>query len=179
MKKRLLLIATCLCCICSIPVWAEAEMPIDITENESSENVEKMNEIVNIYNQLYFESYTEDELKNQEDFQKSIHLLNELYFEYGSLEKIPILPFNAAEPRAGDKLFVNVAAVIEEENGETVFVEDYNNEELLENCLTSLGYINSGNDELTESLKEFQSKEGLEADGIADEEVWRKIDVLM
>lgn len=93
-------------------MWAEAEQPIDIAENESPENVEKMNEIVNIYNQLYFESYTEDELKNQEDFQKNIHLLNELYFEYGSLEKIPILSFNEAEPRDGDKLFVNVAAVI-------------------------------------------------------------------
>lgn len=124
MKKRLLLIVTCLCCACSISVWAEAETPTDITENESPENVEKMNEIVNIYNRLYFESYTEDELKNQEDFQKSIHLLNELYFEYGSLEKIPILPFDAAEPREGDKLFVDVAAVIEGENGETVFVED-------------------------------------------------------
>jgi len=177
MKKRLLLIAACFCCACSIPVWAEAETPPDITENENPENVEKMNEIVNIYNQLYFESYTEDELKNQENFQKSIHLLNELYFEYGSLEKIPILPFNAAEPR--DKLFVNVAAVIEEENGETVFVEDYSNEELLENCLASLGYFTQESDELAESLKEFQSKEGLEADGIADEEVWRKIDVLM
>lgn len=45
--------------------------------------------------------------------------------------------------------------------------------------MTSLGYINFVNDELAESLKEFQSKEGLEVDGIADEEVWRKIDVLM
>lgn len=138
-----------------------------------------MNEIVNIYNHLYFESYTEDELKNQEDFQESIHLLNELYFEYGSLDKIPVLPFHAEEPRDGDKAFVNVAAVIEGKNGETVFVEDENNEELLKNCLISLGYFTHESDELADVLKEFQIDKGLEADGIPDEEVWRKIDVLM
>ena len=30
---------------------------------------------------LFFENYTEEELKQQEKFQKSIHLLKELYFE--------------------------------------------------------------------------------------------------
>ena len=29
---------------------------------------------------LFFENYTEEELKQQEKFQKSIHLLKELYF---------------------------------------------------------------------------------------------------
>lgn len=185
MKKSMWLIIVCFCFIYSISVCGQVETPkYNIAERDSTENIEKMNEIVNIYNNLYFESYTEDELKEQDDFQKSIHLLNELYFEYGSLEKIPILPFDVVELRQGDKLFVNVVAVIEGENGEKNFVEDFNNEDLLEECLTFLGYYNEnkiekGENELEESIKKFQTEEDMEVNGIADEKLWRKIDILM
>lgn len=184
MKKRIWLTIACFWCIFSISsVYGQAESTKDVEERASMKNIEKMNEIVNNYNDLYFESYTEDELKSQESFQKSIHLLNELYFEYGSLEKIPILPFDAVEPREGDKLFVNVVAIIEGENGEKNFVEDFNNADLLEECLASLGYYNEnkirGEKALTEAIKKIQTEEDMEVNGIADEVLWRKIDTLM
>lgn len=185
MRKCIWLTIACFCCIySSSSVYGQVETNKDVVERESTENIKKMNELVNIYNDLYFESYTEDELKEQENFQKSIHLLNELYFEYGSLEKIPILPFDVVEPREGDKLFVEVVAVIKGENEEKNFVEDSNNEDLLEKCLTSLGYYNAnkiekGENELIEAIKKIQTEEDMEVNGVADEALWRKIDILM
>ena len=75
-------------------MWARETGTIDQLERENLDDVDKMNKVLYYYNTLFFENYTEEELKQQEKFQKSIHLLNELYFEYGSLENIPILPFD-------------------------------------------------------------------------------------
>lgn len=72
-------------------------------------------------------------MKQQEKFQKSIHLLNELYFEYGSLENIPILPFDPENIREGDSLFTEVVAVINTENNETYFVTENDDMKLLKN----------------------------------------------
>lgn len=133
---------------------------------------------------LFFENYTEEELKQQEKFQKSIHLLKELYFEYGSLENIPILPFDPENIREGDSLFTEVVAVINTENNETYFVTENDDMKLLKKCLEKLQYYNGNsvaksNEELTEAIKNFQKEEGLTIDGIAGNEVWRKIDILM
>ena len=51
-------------------------------------------------------------------------------------------------------------------------------------CLEKLQYYNGNsvtksNEELTEAIKNFQKEEGLTIDGIAGNEVWRKIDILM
>ena len=139
---------------------------------------------IETYNTLFFENYTEEELKQQEKFQKSIHLLNELYFEYGSLENIPILPFDPENIREGDSLFTEVVAVINTENNETYFVTENDDMKLLKKCLEKLQYYNGNsvtksNEELTEAIKNFQKEEGLTIDGIAGNEVWRKIDILM
>ena len=39
--------------------------------------------------------------------------------------------------------------------------------------------VTKSNEELTEAIKNFQKEEGLTIDGIAGNEVWRKIDILM
>ena len=93
-KNAMLLMIIFICSICSNNVWARETGTMDQLEKENPDDVDKMNKVLYYYNTLFFENYTEEELKQQEKFQKSIHLLNELYFEYGSLENIPILPFD-------------------------------------------------------------------------------------
>ena len=110
--------------------------------------------------------------------------MKELYFEYGSLENIPILPFDPENIREGDSLFTEVVAVINTENNETYFVTENDDMKLLKKCLEKLQYYNGNsvtksNEELTEAIKNFQKEEGLTIDGIAGNEVWRKIDILM
>ena len=158
------------------------KMVLGITPN--TKFVYSLNKVLYYYNTLFFENYTEEELKQQEKFQKSIHLLNELYFEYGSLENIPILPFDPENIREGDSLFTEVVAVINTENNETYFVTENDDMKLLKKCLEKLQYYNGNsvtksNEELTEAIKNSQKEEGLTIDGIAGNEVWMKIDILM
>ena len=183
-KNAVLLMIIFICSICSNNVWARETGAMDQLEKENLDDVDKMNKVLYYYNTLFFENYTEEELKQQEKFQRSIHLLNELYFEYGSLENIPILPFDPENIREGDSLFTEVVAVINTENNETYFVTENDDMKLLKKCLEKLQYYNGNsvtksNEELTEAIKNFQKEEGLTIDGIAGNEVWRKIDILM
>ena len=198
-KNAVLLMIIFICSICLNNVWARETGTMDQLEKENPDDVDKMNKVLYYYNTLFFENYTEEgnyekihgqeyyteeELKQQEKFQKSIHLLNELYFEYGSLENIPILPFDPENIREGDSLFTEVVAVINTENNETYFVTENDDMKLLKKCLEKLQYYNGNsvtksNEELTEAIKNFQKEEGLTIDGIAGNEVWRKIDILM
>ena len=167
-KNAVLLMIIFICSICLNNVWARETGTMDQLEKENPDDVDKMNKVLYYYNTLFFENYTEEELKQQEKFQKSIHLLNELYFEYGSLENIPILPFDPENT----------------ENNETYFVTENDDMKLLKKCLEKLQYYNGNsvtksNEELTEAIKNFQKEEGLTIDGIAGNEVWRKIDILM
>lgn len=131
-KNAMLLMIIFICSICSNNVWARETGAMDQLEKENLDDVDKMNKVLYYYNTLFFENYTEEELKQQEKFQKSIHLLNELYFEYGSLENIPILPFDPENIR-GDSLFTEVVAVINTENNETYFVTENDDMKLLKN----------------------------------------------
>lgn len=124
-KNAMLLMIIFICSICLNNVWARETGTMDQLEKENPDDVDKMNKVLYYYNTLFFENYTEEELKQQEKFQKSIHLLNELYFEYGSLENIPILPFDPENIREGDSLFTEVVAVINTENNETYFVTEF------------------------------------------------------
>ncbi len=153
-KNAVLLMIVFICSICLNNVWARETGSMDQLEKENPDDVE------------------------------SIHLLNELYFEYGSLENIPILPFDPENIREGDSLFTEVVAVINTENNETYFVTENDDMKLLKKCLEKLQYYNGNsvtksNEELTEAIKNFQKEEGLTIDGIAGNEVWRKIDILM
>ena len=74
--------------------------------------------------------------------------------------------------------------MINTENNETYFVTENDDMKLLKKCLEKLQYYNGNavtksNEELTEAIKNFQKEEGLTIDGIAGNEVWRKIDILM
>ena len=172
-KNAVLLMIIFICSICLNNVWARETGSMDQLEKENPDDVDKMNKVLYYYNTLFFENYTEEELKQQEKFQKSIHLLKELYFEYD--------PENIRE---GDSLFTEVVAVINTENNETYFVTENDDMKLLKKCLEKLQYYNGNsvtksNEELTEAIKNFQKEEGLTIDGIAGNEVWRKIDILM
>ena len=94
------------------------------------------------------------------------------------------MPFDPENIREGDSLFTEVVAVINTENNETYFVTENDDMKLLKKCLEKLKYYNGNsvtksNEELTEAIKNFQKEEGLTIDGIAGNEVWRKIDILM
>ena len=130
-KNAVLLMIIFICSICLNNVWARETGTMDQLEKENPDDVDKMNKVLYYYNTLFFENYTEEELKQQEKFQKSIHLLKELYFEYGSLENIPILPFDPENIREGDSLFTEVVAVINTENNETYFVTENDDMKLL------------------------------------------------
>ena len=153
-KNAVLLMIIFICSICLNNVWARETGSMDQLEKENPDDVDKMNKVLYYYNTLFFENYTEEELKQQEKFQKSIHLLNELYFEYGSLENIPILPFDPENIREGDSLFTEVVAVINTENNETYFVTENDDMKLLKKCLEKfVTHLSSYNPEALYEVK--------------------------
>ena len=77
-----------ICSICLNNVWARETGTMDQLEKENPDDVDKMNKVLYYYNTLFFENYTEEELKQQEKFQKSIHLLNELYQSKAEINKL-------------------------------------------------------------------------------------------
>lgn len=64
-KNAVLLMIIFICSICSNNVWARETGTIDQLERENLDDVDKMNKVLYYYNTLFFENYTEEELKLQ------------------------------------------------------------------------------------------------------------------
>lgn len=164
-------------------IMAKDSEPDTLLENASEEIVDQTNELINLYNLLYFENYSESELLKQEEFHQCIHNLNALYFEYGSFEEIPILPFDIVNVRKGDKLFIDVLAIINtQDESEICIISAEDNTQLLQKCLKNLGYYDGEiNDSIsmTNEIEKFQKDQNLNITGKVDDNLWRKLDILL
>ena len=63
-KNAVLLMIIFICSICSNNVWARETGTMDQLEKENLDDVDKMNKVLYYYNTLFFENYTEEELKH-------------------------------------------------------------------------------------------------------------------